>query len=143
MSGPLENKGDFSLLDERNDNNDDNNAEKDKEPTGPKIASGGPNNNLPTGSYLTQMPATVGFHPIVLLSVVDHFARVNTGNQENKRVMGLLLGTTARSEKDGEQYLDVTNCFGIPFDEEAANPDVWFLDSNFCEKMFLMFKKVY
>lgn len=138
-------KGDFSLLDDKaNENADDKNKDdKNKKNEGPEIKSGGPNNNLPTGSYITQTPNSVGFHPIVLLSVVDHYARVNQGNQEPKRVMGLLLGQVMRSEKDGLPYLDISNCFGVPFDEEVNNSEVWFLDSNFAERMYLMFKKVY
>jgi hypothetical protein len=32
-------------------------------------------------------------HPLVLLSIVDHFNRVNV-KQRNKRVIGALLGTS-------------------------------------------------
>ena len=34
----------------------------------------------------------VNVHPLVLLSIVDHFNRVNV-KQRNKRVIGALLGT--------------------------------------------------
>ena len=143
MSSNDNGKGDFSLLTDGGAADNQSGTANAADANAPKKASGGPNNTLPANSYITLMPGAVGFHPLVLLSVVDHFARVNTGNAEPKRVMGLLLGTVARSEKDGEQYLDITNCFGVPFDEQAHNSDVWFLDSNFAEKMFLMFKKVY
>lgn len=137
-------KGDFSLLDDANANDQNNTDKKEGDQNNkPQNQSGGPNNNLPAGSFITQVPHSVGFHPIVLLSVVDHYARVNHGNQDPKRIIGLLLGQVQKSEKDGLPYLDISNCFGIPFDEEAGNPEVWFLDSNFAERMYLMFKKVY
>merc|ERR1712232_646407 len=38
--------------------------------------------------------------------------------------------------------LHVTNCFAVPFEEDPRDPQVWFLDHNFHENMFAMFKKV-
>ena len=38
-----------------------------------------------------QTPKSVSVHPIVLLSVVDHFNRVVKSNR-NKRVVGTLVG---------------------------------------------------
>jgi len=73
-------------------------------------------------------------HPIVLLSVVDHYNRVAKGT--TKRVVGTLLGETS----DGK--LHVTNCFAVPFEEDPRDPQVWFVDHNFHENMFAMFKKV-
>jgi 26S proteasome regulatory subunit N8 len=70
-------------------------------------------------------------HPLVLLSVVDHFNRVATG----KRVVGALLGTVDRG------IVDITNCFAIPF-EETRDGKIWFLDHNYHEQMSAMFKKV-
>lgn len=81
-------------------------------------------------------------HPLVLLSVTDHAARVAKGGQ--KRVVGVLLG------QDLGNTLNVANSFAVPFDEEEAprhstnaqqNPS-WFLDHNFVESMGEMFKKV-
>mmetsp|Transcript_66714 Transcript_66714/g.177876 ORF Transcript_66714/g.177876 Transcript_66714/m.177876 type:complete len:357 (+) Transcript_66714:3-1073(+) len=77
---------------------------------------------------------SVVVHPIVLLSVVDHYTRVAKGT--NKRVVGALLG-----EIEGGQ-VHVTNCFGLPFEEDRSDPAVWFLDHNYHENMFTMFKKV-
>eukprot|EP00448_Togula_jolla_P020387 CAMPEP_0170573756 /NCGR_PEP_ID=MMETSP0224-20130122/2933_1 /TAXON_ID=285029 /ORGANISM="Togula jolla, Strain CCCM 725" /LENGTH=349 /DNA_ID=CAMNT_0010896361 /DNA_START=39 /DNA_END=1088 /DNA_ORIENTATION=+ len=73
-------------------------------------------------------------HPIVLLAVVDHYNRaaVNT----TKRVVGTLLG-----EVD-DYKLHVTNSFAVPFEEDPRDPQVWFLDHNFHENMYAMFKKV-
>merc|ERR1712087_567 len=73
-------------------------------------------------------------HPIVLLSVVDHYSRVAKGT--TKRVVGTLLG-----EVD-DFKLHITNCFAVPFEEDPRDPQVWFLDHNFHETMYAMFKKV-
>lgn len=73
-------------------------------------------------------------HPIVLLGVVDHYNRV--AKSTNKRVVGTLLGEV------NDFKLHVTNCFAVPFEEDSKDPQVWFLDHNFHEQMFAMFKKV-
>ncbi|KAH9814705.1 maintenance of mitochondrial structure and function-domain-containing protein [Melampsora americana] len=89
-------------------------------------------------------------HPLVLLSVTDHAARVAKGGR--KRVVGVLLG------QDLGTSLNVANSFAVPFDEEESktdpssstsstnptskNPTTWFLDHNFVESMGDMFKKV-
>lgn len=74
-------------------------------------------------------------HPIVLLSVVDHYERV-VGNKLNKRVAGVLLG----ENKNG--VYEITNSYAIPFDEDPNQPGVFFFDHNYHEEMFAMFKKV-
>jgi len=74
-------------------------------------------------------------HPLVLLSVVDHFNRMGkVGNV--KRVVGVLLG----SNRQG--LLDVSNSFAVPFDEDDKDRSVWFLDHDYLENMYGMFKKV-
>lgn len=73
-------------------------------------------------------------HPLVLLSVVDHYKRSASGT--NRRVVGTLLG-----EIEGNQ-IHVTNSFAVPFDEDTKDPTVWFLDHNYLEHMLRMFKKV-
>lgn len=74
-------------------------------------------------------------HPLVLLSVVDHFNRMSkVGNQ--KRVAGVLLGSVRN------KVLDVANSFAIPFDEDNRDPTVWYLDHDYLENMAAMFKKV-
>lgn len=83
----------------------------------------------------------VDIHPLVLLSVVDHYARVNNKVATKKRVAGLLLGGYQRLA-DGTQVLDINNCFAVPFDEDAKTPDVWFLDTNYADEMYRMFHKV-
>lgn len=104
-------------------------------------------------------------HPLVLLSVVDHFNRMGKiGNQ--KRVVGILLGAMK-----GKGILDVSNSFAgeknliyitlhyfgienlnliifflsiyiVPFDEDDKERNVWFLDHDYLENMYSMFKKV-
>mmetsp|Transcript_29058 Transcript_29058/g.81311 ORF Transcript_29058/g.81311 Transcript_29058/m.81311 type:complete len:318 (+) Transcript_29058:98-1051(+) len=78
-------------------------------------------------------PTKVVVHPIVLLSTVDHYNRVN----RDARVAGVLLGSV---DKNG--VVDVTNSFAVPFDEDVRNPKIWFLDHNFLENMFRMLRKV-
>uniref|UniRef100_A0A3P8Z7R1 26S proteasome non-ATPase regulatory subunit 7 n=1 Tax=Esox lucius TaxID=8010 RepID=A0A3P8Z7R1_ESOLU len=74
-------------------------------------------------------------HPLVLLSVVDHFNRIGkVGNQ--KRVVGVLLGSWHK------KVLDVSNSFAVPFDEDDKDDSVWFLDHDYLENMYGMFKKV-
>lgn len=76
-------------------------------------------------------------HPLVLLSVTDHYNRV--GNAR-KRVVGVLLGSRVHSKS--VDRVDITNSFAVPFEEEANNAKVWFLDHNFLDNMYWMFKKV-
>ncbi|WAR11796.1 PSMD7-like protein [Mya arenaria] len=88
------------------------------------------------------MPATdpskiskVVVHPLVLLSVVDHFNRMGkVGNV--KRTVGVLLGANRQG------ILDVSNSYAVPFDEDAHDKSVWFLDHDYLEQMYSMFKKV-
>jgi 26S proteasome regulatory subunit N8 len=77
-------------------------------------------------------------HPLVLLSVTDHYNRV--AKDTRKRVVGVLLGS--RERRKNTDRVDITNSFAVPFEEELNNPKVWFLDHNFLETMYWMFKKV-
>jgi 26S proteasome regulatory subunit N8 len=78
---------------------------------------------------------TVIVHPLVLLSVADHHARSISRNS-HKRVIGVLLG------QDNGKTINVANSFGIPFEEDEKDSKTWFLDHNYIESMFEMFKKV-
>jgi len=71
-------------------------------------------------------------YPIVLLSVVDHFTRLQSDN----RVVGTLLGYIENGR------VEVTNSYAVPFEEDQLDPNIWFLDHNFHEQMWTMFKKV-
>lgn len=76
-------------------------------------------------------------HPLVLLSVVDHFNRTQGDKKsKNKRAVGVLLGSW-----QGDK-LDVANSFAVPFEEDEKNPEVYFLDHDYLETMFNMFRKV-
>lgn len=74
-------------------------------------------------------------HPLVLLSVTDHFDR--SGKTARKRVLGTLLGT--RLDDD---TVEVTNCYGVPFEEDRKDKSVWFVDYRYHERMNKMFSKV-
>lgn len=97
-------------------------------------------NNMPT-LHFNPAAGRVDVHPLVLLSLVDHYARVNAKVVNKKRVAGLLLGNYQR-QANGEQVLDISNCFAVPFDEDANDRDVWFLDTNYAMELFQMYKAV-
>jgi 26S proteasome regulatory subunit N8 len=72
---------------------------------------------------------------LVLLSVADHHAR-SVSRNSSKRVVGVLLG------QDNGKIVNVANSFGIPFEEDEKESKTWFLDHNYIEGMYEMFKKV-
>eukprot|EP00911_Craspedida_sp_UC1_P002388 UC1_evm2s1784 len=78
---------------------------------------------------------SVTVHPLVLLSVVDHYNRAcrDTG----ARAVGVLLGSWKSATE-----LDIANSFAVPFEEDSRNPDIWFIDHDFLANMFGMFRKV-
>jgi len=78
--------------------------------------------------------AKVVVHPIVLLSVVDHYNRL--AKDTKKRVVGMLLGSVSKG------VVDITNCYAVPFEEDERDLKIWYLDHSFHEQMFAMFKKV-
>jgi 26S proteasome regulatory subunit N8 len=82
------------------------------------------------------IPNIVTVHPLVLLSVVDHYYRV--AKDTHKRVVGVLLGTW----KAQNTMLDVTNSFALPFEEDDKDVNIWFLDHSYLENMWSMFRKV-
>ncbi|KAH8550232.1 26S proteasome regulatory subunit rpn-8 [Umbelopsis sp. PMI_123] len=77
---------------------------------------------------------TVTVHPLVLLSVTDHYNRA--AKDSKKRVVGVLLG-----QSKGKS-VNVANSFAVPFEEDDKDPNVWYLDHNYVEAMNDMFKKV-
>ena len=106
-------------------------------------------------------PDLVVVHPLVLLSVVDHYNRV--AKDTRKRVVGVLLGEVTKGRTD------VTNAFAgaatmtlipapcclpvvhpviwdmviaVPFEEDERDPSIWFLDHSFLENMAAMYKRV-
>jgi len=44
--------------------------------------------------------------------------------------------------QDNGKTINVANSFGIPFEEDEKDSKTWFLDHNYIESMFEMFKKV-
>lgn len=80
-------------------------------------------------------PSKVVVHPIVLLSVVDHFNRIQKISNQ-RRVVGVLLGSWYKGT------VDVATSFAVPFDEDEKDPSVWFLDHDYLENMCAMFRKV-
>ncbi|KAI8914031.1 maintenance of mitochondrial structure and function-domain-containing protein [Powellomyces hirtus] len=77
---------------------------------------------------------SVVVHPLVLLSVVDHYNR--TARNTKKRVVGVLLGQAVGDK------VNVANSYAVPFEEDEKDPSIWFLDHNYHEAMYDMFKKV-
>jgi len=84
-----------------------------------------------TGTTLSD----VTVHPLVLLSVVDHYNRVARGTR--KRAIGVLLGSVGRGGR-----VDVTNSFAVPFEEDLRDPAIFYLDHNYLESMHGMFRKI-
>lgn len=80
------------------------------------------------------VPKEVIVHPVVLLSVVDHYYRL--AKETSRRVVGVLLGEYI----DGK--VDITNCYAIPFEEDPRDKKVWFVDHVFNEAMYEMHQKI-
>ena len=76
----------------------------------------------------------VTVHPLVLLSVADSYNRSAAGTK--KRVVGVILG------QNNGKTVNVANSFAVPFEEDDKDPNVWFLDHNFVESMYDMYKKI-
>jgi 26S proteasome regulatory subunit N8 len=89
-----------------------------------------------TAETLSLVTRNVSVAPLVLLSVCDHYNRVDINQSMSKRVVGVLLG-----QNDGKN-VRVSNSFAVPFEEDERDPSVWFLDHNYVESMNDMFKKV-
>jgi len=73
-------------------------------------------------------------HPVILLSVVDHYHRL--AKETTRRVVGVLLGEYV------EDKIEVTNCYAIPFEEDPKDKKVWFVDHLYNETMFEMHQKI-
>ena len=79
-------------------------------------------------------PENIVVHPIVLLSVVDHYNRLTKGT--NRRVVCALLGEYV------EGKVDITNCYALPFEEDPKDKKVWYVDHIYSEQMYEMFQKI-
>ncbi|GAA5919216.1 hypothetical protein JCM6882_002780 [Rhodosporidiobolus microsporus] len=90
----------------------------------------------PSSSWAESLSAkSCVVHPLVLLSIQDHFHRV--AKNTKKRVVGILLG-----QDNGAKGYNIANSFAVPFEEDDKDPRTWFLDHNYIESMNEMFKKV-
>ncbi|KAI9085377.1 hypothetical protein K1719_032633 [Acacia pycnantha] len=72
----------------------------------------------------------VTVHPLVLLSIIDHENRLPS----LRRVVGVLLGSSFKG------IVDISNSYAVPFKEKSD--DAWFLDHDYVEEMFALFKKL-
>ena len=63
-------------------------------------------------------------------------ARARQGDEENKRVVGVLLGEQRKGR------LDVTSSFAVPLEEDDGENGIWFLDHSYLENMYRMSKKI-
>jgi len=79
-------------------------------------------------------PEKAVVHSLVLLSVVDHYNRV--AKDTKKRVVGVLLGSWFRGQ------VNITNSYAVPFEEDPKTPNIWYIDHDYHENMYAMFKKV-
>ncbi len=86
---------------------------------------------------------TVVVHPIVLLGITDHVKRMS--KMSKGRVVGVLLGscrsgvvdcTTSFASRIGWSGLGV-----VPF-EENKTTNVWFLDTDYLDKIEKMQKRI-
>ncbi|KAI5187123.1 26S proteasome regulatory subunit N8 [Nematocida homosporus] len=70
-------------------------------------------------------------HPLVLLSAVDHYRRM-----DQPRVVGTLLGRIENG------VVHITNSYAVPFDEVEGSSGVWFFDTSYNDSMYKLFNKV-
>jgi 26S proteasome regulatory subunit N8 len=91
-------------------------------------------NQIEVADLNIQVYKEVVVHPVILLSVVDHYNRL--AKQTSRRVVGVLLG-----EYVGDK-VEVTNCYAIPFEEDPKDKKVWFVDHIYNENMFEMHQKI-
>ena len=71
--------------------------------------------------------SSVIVHPLVLLSVTDHYYRV-AKDTKDKRVVGVILGESFQGR------IDVTNSFAVPYEEDPKDPRVFYLDHDYLEQ---------
>eukprot|EP00461_Guttulinopsis_vulgaris_P002474 UN02475 len=80
------------------------------------------------------LPKTTVLHPLVLLSIVDHYNRV--AKDTTKRVCGVLLGQSRNG------IVNITSSFAVPFEEDQANAESWYFDHNYLENYMVLHRKV-
>nr|GEV54708.1 26S proteasome non-ATPase regulatory subunit 7 homolog A [Tanacetum cinerariifolium] len=87
-----------------------------------------------SGESARLFPAWQSDYDVAISSVTDFSDEV--AKDTRKRVVGVLLGTTFKGT------VDVTNSYAVPFEEDDKDPSIWFLDHNYHEEMFSMFKRI-
>ncbi|KAE8728882.1 26S proteasome non-ATPase regulatory subunit 7-like protein B [Hibiscus syriacus] len=72
------------------------------------------------------------------MDVIKNSANIVSTHREDtrKRVVGVLLGSSFKGT------VDVTNSYAVPFEEDEKDSSIWFLDHNYHESMFSMFKRI-
>lgn len=73
-------------------------------------------------------------HPLVLLSILDHYKR--SALAPGKRVVGVLLGFYVGSR------VHITSSYGVPFEEVDNESTVWYLDYDYHLNMCELSKKI-
>lgn len=66
-------------------------------------------------------------HLIIITTITSHISR---------RAVGVLLGQVVKGR------VSCLNSFAVPFEEDERDSSVWFLDHDYLENMFRMFRKV-
>jgi 26S proteasome regulatory subunit N8 len=93
--------------------------EMELEGSGANAALNGDESNPLTTPLMRKLDISeVIIHPLVLLSVADHYHRVARGTR--KRVVGVLVGQVLPGGR-----VDATNSFAVPFEEDTKNPVRW------------------
>jgi 26S proteasome regulatory subunit N8 len=85
-------------------------------------------------------PSQVTIHPLVLLSVVDHYARV--AKDTKKRVVARQAVRSGRGRIHPATFFDMSRVFAVPFEEDTTDSTIWFMDHSYMENMERMFRKV-
>ena len=52
------------------------------------------------------------------------------------------VGTALNEEGGPGTVVDITNAFAVPFEEDSRESSIWYLDHNYLEDMYAMFRKV-
>ncbi|CAI8615717.1 unnamed protein product [Vicia faba] len=68
---------------------------------------------------------------------------VHAGTKEELMVKDNVGFTPIQLAYDkGHNYTNNTNSYAVPFEEDEKDPSIWFLDHNYHESMFSMFKRI-
>ncbi|GAB4837241.1 hypothetical protein Ancab_002144 [Ancistrocladus abbreviatus] len=91
------------------------------------------------GTTSSRRTEKVIIRPHVIQSVLNrYYCRAVTCTGNSARLVGVLLGI---SFSNGA-IVNVTNSYAVPFQEDEDDPCLWFLDQNFHESMYSMFRRI-